>query len=144
MLEFGIHVVDHVILKASYFIFTLLVYNLRNSNYFPSSQEGAASVYTMADGSIGDLFGGLLYSAGQQANEAVQDQLSALSFTRFVFVLSFAKCISFCIWMIIVCVCSGVCSNPSTQFGSYFWGRASDQPFSMYTKCFTTYTWLYW
>ncbi|KAK9209351.1 hypothetical protein WN944_001717 [Citrus x changshan-huyou] len=43
--------------------------------------EGAASVYTMADGSLGDMFGGFLYSAGQQANEAVLDQLSALSFT---------------------------------------------------------------
>nr|CBX25275.1 hypothetical_protein [Oryza brachyantha] len=31
--------------------------------------------------SIGDWFGNLLYSAGQQANEVVQDQLSALSFT---------------------------------------------------------------
>ncbi|TVU27057.1 hypothetical protein EJB05_29635 [Eragrostis curvula] len=35
----------------------------------------------LADLGIGDWFGGLLYSAGQQANEAVQDQLSALSFT---------------------------------------------------------------
>uniref|UniRef100_A0A2P2KLY6 Uncharacterized protein MANES_03G116500 n=1 Tax=Rhizophora mucronata TaxID=61149 RepID=A0A2P2KLY6_RHIMU len=43
--------------------------------------EDAASFYTLADGSIGDWFGGFLYSAGQQANEAVQDQLSALSFT---------------------------------------------------------------
>ncbi|KAG4112197.1 hypothetical protein ERO13_D13G148400v2 [Gossypium hirsutum] len=43
--------------------------------------EGAASLYTLADGSSGDWFGGLLYSAGQQANEAVQGQLSALSFT---------------------------------------------------------------
>ncbi|KAK1557297.1 hypothetical protein Q3G72_021988 [Acer saccharum] len=43
--------------------------------------EEAASVYTIADGSLGDLFGGFLYSSGQQANEAVQDQLSALSFT---------------------------------------------------------------
>ncbi|XP_024034470.1 cytochrome c-type biogenesis ccda-like chloroplastic protein isoform X2 [Citrus clementina] len=43
--------------------------------------EGAASVYTMADGSLGDMFGGFLYSAGQQANEAVLGQLSALSFT---------------------------------------------------------------
>ncbi|KAI5605535.1 hypothetical protein BDE02_01G359000 [Populus trichocarpa] len=43
--------------------------------------EEAASVYTLADGSIGDWFGGFLYSSGQQANEAVQDQLSALSFT---------------------------------------------------------------
>ncbi|KAK8983444.1 hypothetical protein V6N11_073857 [Hibiscus sabdariffa] len=44
-------------------------------------QEGAASLYTLADGSPGDWFGGLLYSASQQANEAVQGQLSALSFT---------------------------------------------------------------
>ncbi|KAJ6966541.1 cytochrome c-type biogenesis ccda-like chloroplastic protein isoform X4 [Populus alba x Populus x berolinensis] len=43
--------------------------------------EEAASVYILADGSIGDWFGGFLYSSGQQANEAVQDQLSALSFT---------------------------------------------------------------
>ncbi|XVF78062.1 hypothetical protein PTKIN_Ptkin14bG0098000 [Pterospermum kingtungense] len=43
--------------------------------------EGAASLYTLADGSPGDWFGGLIYSAGQQANEAVQGQLSALSFT---------------------------------------------------------------
>ncbi|KAK8545670.1 hypothetical protein V6N12_026499 [Hibiscus sabdariffa] len=44
-------------------------------------QEGVASLYTLADGSPGDWFGGLLYSASQQANEAVQGQLSALSFT---------------------------------------------------------------
>ncbi|XP_019413478.1 PREDICTED: cytochrome c-type biogenesis ccda-like chloroplastic protein 2 isoform X1 [Lupinus angustifolius] len=43
--------------------------------------EMAASVYALADGDISDWFGGLLYSAGQQANEAVQDQLSSLSFT---------------------------------------------------------------
>ncbi|KAL9667231.1 hypothetical protein QQ045_001582 [Rhodiola kirilowii] len=42
-------------------------------------QEGA--VYTVADGGLGDIFGGILYSAGQQANETVVDQLSALSFT---------------------------------------------------------------
>ncbi|KAL8244892.1 hypothetical protein R6Q59_011150 [Mikania micrantha] len=39
------------------------------------------SVYSLADGSLGDWFGGLMYSAGQQANEAVQIQLGALSFT---------------------------------------------------------------
>lgn len=44
-----------------------------------NAMEGA--IYTMADGGLGDWFGGFLYSAGQQANEAVQDQLSALSFT---------------------------------------------------------------
>ncbi|XP_038690269.1 cytochrome c-type biogenesis ccda-like chloroplastic protein isoform X2 [Tripterygium wilfordii] len=43
--------------------------------------EGATSAYTLAEGSLGDFFGGFLYSAGQQANEAVQGQLSALSFT---------------------------------------------------------------
>ncbi|KMS98351.1 hypothetical protein BVRB_4g093100 isoform A [Beta vulgaris subsp. vulgaris] len=41
----------------------------------------AASLYVLADGSGGDWFGGLLFSAGQQANEAVLSQLSALSFT---------------------------------------------------------------
>ncbi|XP_030549828.1 cytochrome c-type biogenesis ccda-like chloroplastic protein isoform X2 [Rhodamnia argentea] len=43
--------------------------------------EVAAPFCTIADGNLGDWFGGFLYSAGQQANEAVQDQLSALSFT---------------------------------------------------------------
>ena len=56
---------------------------------FSSSQEGAASVYTLADGGIGDWFGGFLYSSGQQANEAVQSQLSALSFTRFILYMLF-------------------------------------------------------
>lgn len=44
-------------------------------------QDSATSIYVLADGGIGDWFGGLLYSAGQQANEAVLNQLSALSFT---------------------------------------------------------------
>ncbi|RWW44283.1 hypothetical protein BHE74_00049973 [Ensete ventricosum] len=39
----------------------------------------------LADINLGDWFGGLLYSAGQQANEAVQNQLSALSFTRLIY-----------------------------------------------------------
>ncbi|XP_047341484.1 cytochrome c-type biogenesis ccda-like chloroplastic protein 2 [Impatiens glandulifera] len=43
--------------------------------------ESAASNYILADGGLGDWFGGLMYSAGQQANDAVRDQLSALSFT---------------------------------------------------------------
>ncbi|XP_043696034.1 cytochrome c-type biogenesis ccda-like chloroplastic protein isoform X2 [Telopea speciosissima] len=43
--------------------------------------EGAAIFPTLADTGLGDWFGGFVYSAGQQANEAVQDQLSALSFT---------------------------------------------------------------
>ncbi|CAL5442747.1 unnamed protein product [Camellia sinensis] len=54
---------------------------MKKYRYLSSSQEGAASVYTLADGSVGDWFGGFLYSAGQQANEVVQDPLSALSFT---------------------------------------------------------------
>ncbi|KAG7015470.1 Cytochrome c-type biogenesis ccda-like chloroplastic protein 2 [Cucurbita argyrosperma subsp. argyrosperma] len=60
--------------------------------------EGAAPVYTLADGGIGDWFGGFLYSAGQQANVAVQDQLSALSFTSLAvifgagFVTSLSPC----------------------------------------------------
>ncbi|KAK1407072.1 hypothetical protein QVD17_38683 [Tagetes erecta] len=44
-------------------------------------ERTAFSVYTLADGGLGDWFGGLMYSAGQQANEAVQVQLGALSFT---------------------------------------------------------------
>ncbi|KAH1143228.1 hypothetical protein AAZX31_12G136300 [Glycine max] len=43
--------------------------------------EVAASIYALADGSLNDWFGGFLYSAGQQANEAVQGQLTSLSFT---------------------------------------------------------------
>ncbi|XP_010268823.1 PREDICTED: cytochrome c-type biogenesis ccda-like chloroplastic protein [Nelumbo nucifera] len=43
--------------------------------------DRAASISTLADMGLGDWFGGFLYSAGQQANEAVQDQLSTLSFT---------------------------------------------------------------
>ncbi|KAL9297922.1 hypothetical protein ACSQ67_023818 [Phaseolus vulgaris] len=43
--------------------------------------EVASSIYALADGSLSDWFGGFLFSAGQQANEAVQDQLSSLSFT---------------------------------------------------------------
>ncbi|KAJ9567986.1 hypothetical protein OSB04_003952 [Centaurea solstitialis] len=48
------------------------------------AERTASSVYTLADGSLGDWFGGLLYTAGQQANEAVQIQLGALSFTRII------------------------------------------------------------
>ncbi|XP_071703067.1 cytochrome c-type biogenesis ccda-like chloroplastic protein [Rutidosis leptorrhynchoides] len=47
-------------------------------------ERTASSVYTLADGSLGDWFGGVMYSAGQQANEAVQIQLGALSFTSLV------------------------------------------------------------
>lgn len=56
-------------------------------------QEVAASVYALADASLSDWFGGLLYSTGQQANEAVQNQLSSLSFTRCT-----ANSFTYCIW----------------------------------------------
>ncbi|KAI3961993.1 hypothetical protein MKW92_042207 [Papaver armeniacum] len=44
-------------------------------------QEGASYIPPLADIGFGDWFGGVLFSAGQNANEAVQDQLAALSFT---------------------------------------------------------------
>lgn len=55
---------------------------LRGLSFLNWLQDFSSAVYTLADGSVGDIFGGLLYSAGQQANEAVQGQLTALSFTR--------------------------------------------------------------
>ncbi|PSR95665.1 Cytochrome c-type biogenesis ccda-like protein [Actinidia chinensis var. chinensis] len=59
----------------------MLVSHTANALSVDNVMEGAASVYTLADGGIGDWFGGFLFSSGQQANEAVQSQLSALSFT---------------------------------------------------------------
>lgn len=47
-------------------------------------QEIPASLYTLADGSTGDWLSGLLFSVSQDANVAVQDQLTSFSFTRFV------------------------------------------------------------
>lgn len=38
-------------------------------------------LYTLCDGNTSDWLSGILYSAGQQANFAVQNQLSSLSFT---------------------------------------------------------------
>lgn len=96
--------------------------NLTTSNSFCLIQEEAASIYTMADGSIGDWFGGFLYSAGEQANEAVQDQLSALSFTRFFPTLLPSICIPFPSFIYII----WFVAYSALQFGSYFWGRACD------------------
>lgn len=45
--------------------------------------QEAQTFSILADMSAGDWLGGFLYSAGQQANEAVQDQLSAPSISRF-------------------------------------------------------------
>ncbi|KAF3548382.1 hypothetical protein DY000_02001381, partial [Brassica cretica] len=42
----------------------------------------ATSVNFLDEGTLGDSLGNLLYSANQQANEAFQDQLSALTLTR--------------------------------------------------------------
>lgn len=54
---------------------------MANAVTMESIAEQSNSLYTIADGSAEDWLAGLLYSAGQQANVAVQDQLSALSFT---------------------------------------------------------------
>ncbi|XP_057539957.1 cytochrome c-type biogenesis ccda-like chloroplastic protein [Amaranthus tricolor] len=52
-----------------------------NAIQIENIMDRATSIYVIAEGGAGDWFGGLLFSAGQQANEAVQGQLSALSFT---------------------------------------------------------------
>ncbi|XP_073028950.1 LOW QUALITY PROTEIN: cytochrome c-type biogenesis ccda-like chloroplastic protein [Primulina eburnea] len=54
---------------------------MTNAVTMESIAEQSNSLLTIADGSAEDWLSGLLYSAGQQANVAVQDQLSALSFT---------------------------------------------------------------
>ncbi|KAK4439893.1 Cytochrome c-type biogenesis ccda-like chloroplastic protein 1 [Sesamum alatum] len=54
---------------------------MANALTMESMTETTGSLYTLADGSSGDWLAGILYSATQQANVAVQDQLSALSFT---------------------------------------------------------------
>lgn len=83
--------------------------DIRNKNDLFMNQEVAASFYDLADGSINDWFGGILYSAGQQANEAVLDQLSSLSFTRCTIIFFkhyFVSIISpenwkLCLWFVI-------------------------------------------
>ncbi|KAI3457510.1 hypothetical protein Pfo_014173 [Paulownia fortunei] len=54
---------------------------MANAQTLETIMETTGSLYTLADGSTGDWLQGILYSAGQQANVAVQDQLSALSFS---------------------------------------------------------------
>ncbi|KAH7546510.1 cytochrome c-type biogenesis ccda-like chloroplastic protein isoform X2 [Ziziphus jujuba] len=68
-------------LAKSIAVGNLVAVDLANAVTTKDILEGVNSVYTLADGGLGDWFGGFLYSAGQQANEAVQDQLSTLSFT---------------------------------------------------------------
>jgi hypothetical protein len=63
---------------------SLVAAGAANATEIGDSLLGSSGL-ALADLSVGDWFGNLLYSAGQQANEAVQDQLSALSFTRLAF-----------------------------------------------------------
>ncbi|CAN4102842.1 unnamed protein product [Withania somnifera] len=62
-------------------IANLVATHTANALTMDNMMDFSNAVHTLADGSIGDVFGGLMYSAGQQANEAVQGQLTALSFT---------------------------------------------------------------
>ncbi|KAL4185799.1 hypothetical protein AMTRI_Chr10g232540 [Amborella trichopoda] len=52
-----------------------------SGNYAMGTNHDIWSTLVFADAGLGDWFGSLLYNAGQQANEAVQSQLTALSFT---------------------------------------------------------------
>ncbi|XP_047965795.1 cytochrome c-type biogenesis ccda-like chloroplastic protein [Salvia hispanica] len=54
---------------------------LANAGTLETIAEIPASLYTLADGTSGDWLSGLLFSAGQDANAAVQDQLASFSFT---------------------------------------------------------------
>jgi hypothetical protein len=108
--------------------------DLKEKNDLYLNQEMAASFFTLADGGLGDWFGGILFSAGQQANEAVLDQLSSLSFTRCIINSSERYYIyifspdngNLCLWF--------YSSFYSTlQFGCNLWGRTCNQPFSLYT-----------
>ncbi|PHU13185.1 Cytochrome c-type biogenesis ccda-like chloroplastic protein [Capsicum chinense] len=74
--------VDDTNFLSSHLAANLVASHTANALTMDNMMDLSSAVYTLADGSIGDLFGGLLYSAGQQANEAVQGQLTALSFTR--------------------------------------------------------------
>uniref|UniRef100_A0A0E0RDI2 Uncharacterized protein n=1 Tax=Oryza rufipogon TaxID=4529 RepID=A0A0E0RDI2_ORYRU len=67
-------------LLATVAVGSLVAAGAANATEIGDSLLGSSGL-ALADLSIGDWFGNLLYSAGQQANEAVQDQLSALSFT---------------------------------------------------------------
>ncbi|KAJ7948591.1 cytochrome c-type biogenesis ccda-like chloroplastic protein [Quillaja saponaria] len=74
----------HTCNRSSIFQIQTLISSLTVANLVApatAKAELAASVYTLADGNLGDWFGGFLFSTGQQANEAVMDQLSSLSFT---------------------------------------------------------------
>lgn len=59
---------------------SLVLSDAANALPFPHVMGGLFPL-NLADIGIGDSVGNFLYSAGQQANNAVQDELSALSFT---------------------------------------------------------------
>uniref|UniRef100_A0A0E0F969 Cytochrome C biogenesis protein transmembrane domain-containing protein n=1 Tax=Oryza meridionalis TaxID=40149 RepID=A0A0E0F969_9ORYZ len=67
-------------LLATVAVGSLVAAGAANATEIGDSLLGSSGL-ALADISVGDWFGNLLYSAGQQANEAVQDQLSALSFS---------------------------------------------------------------
>ncbi|KAL7131099.1 hypothetical protein ABFS83_13G176300 [Erythranthe nasuta] len=60
---------------------TLVATPIANALDMEKITEATGSLYTLAEGNTGDWLQGILYSASQDANVAVQDQLSALSFT---------------------------------------------------------------
>ncbi|CAO2140801.1 unnamed protein product [Urochloa humidicola] len=68
------------VLLTSVAVGSLVAAGAANATELLDSLHGPSGLL-LADLGIGDWFGGLLFSAGQQANEAVQDQLSALSFS---------------------------------------------------------------
>ncbi|CAN6812988.1 unnamed protein product [Brassica oleracea] len=59
---------------------------LASSLCHESAVSPSTSVNFLDEGTLGDSLGNLLYSANQQANEAVQDQLSALTATSLVII----------------------------------------------------------
>ncbi|KAG6492691.1 hypothetical protein ZIOFF_047656 [Zingiber officinale] len=71
--------VSHSFLAAVVALGSLVVANTAGA--LPEKFLDLTSPTFLADMNLGDWLGGLLYSAGQQANEAVQSQLSAVSFT---------------------------------------------------------------
>ncbi|KAJ6844416.1 cytochrome c-type biogenesis ccda-like chloroplastic protein 2 isoform X1 [Iris pallida] len=68
------------LIAASIAVGSLVAVDAANASPLSHVLEGMHAL-CLADINFGDSLGGFLYSAGQQANEAVQDQLSALSFT---------------------------------------------------------------
>ncbi|XP_072997220.1 cytochrome c-type biogenesis ccda-like chloroplastic protein 2 [Typha latifolia] len=72
--------ISHSLLATAVAVGSLVAADAANASSVGHFLEGS-SITVLADLNLGDWVGNLLYSAGQQANEAVQDQLSALSFT---------------------------------------------------------------